>query len=109
MKKFFLISVISFVLPQFIYAGDGSPLSGRGIGGFTSFATSRAVGMGNAGLALLGGNNLNIVNPASWTGLGYVTFNANYIFSGDWSDDKSVGSSSYLTNGNFGGASLGLP
>ncbi|MGC8596017.1 MAG: hypothetical protein ACP5US_11035 [Candidatus Kryptoniota bacterium] len=109
MKKFFLISVISFVLPQFIYAGDGSPLSGRGIGGFTSFASSRAVGMGNAGLALLGGNNLNIVNPASWTGLGYVTFNANYIFSGDWSDDKSVGSSSYLTNGNFGGASLGLP
>ncbi len=109
MKKLVLIFAISLLVPQLIYAGDGSPLSGRGIGGFSSFSGSRSTGMGNAGIALIGGNELSIVNPASWSGLGYVTFNAIYSFSGNWSDDKSVGTSSYLTNGNFGGASLGLP
>lgn len=109
MKKTVLLFAISFLLSQMVCAGDGSPLSARGIGSFSSFASSRGTGMGNAGLALIGGNNLSTINPASWTGLGYVSLNAIYSFSGDWSNDKSVGSSSYLTYGNFGGASIGFP
>ena len=91
------------------FAGDGSPLSSKGVGAFTSFAGGYSVGMGNAGLALLYNASLSRLNPATWSALQNVQFSALYDFSGVSSQDNLSNESSYLVNGNFGGGIFGIP
>ncbi|MCL5268839.1 MAG: hypothetical protein M1469_12185 [Bacteroidetes bacterium] len=91
------------------FAGDGSPLSAKGAGAFTSFAGGYSVGMGNAGLALLNNGSLNRLNPATWSALQNVQFSALYDFSGVNSHDNLSNESSYLVNGNFGGGIFAVP
>jgi len=102
-------ALIILVSSGFASAGDGTPLSARGSGVFTSFAGSRSAGMGNAGIALFGDGFLSRINPATWGGIQNVDFSATYGFSGDASEDNSIGQSSYYANGNFEGGIFALP
>jgi len=91
------------------YAQDGTPLSAKGVGEFSSFGSSWSTGMGNSGIALIRNGFLSGINPATWSGLDNVQFTALYSFSGVSSKDNTIGQSSYYVNGNFGGGIFALP
>ncbi len=91
------------------FAGDGSPLSAKGAGEFTSFAGGYSAGMGNAGLAILKNGCLSRLNPATWSALSNVQFSVLYDFSGVTSRDNRINESSYIANGNFGGGIFAFP
>ncbi|MCL4510852.1 MAG: hypothetical protein M1470_07270 [Bacteroidetes bacterium] len=109
MKRVALLVCVSLSFAGVVLAGDGSVLSAKGAGAFTSFASDRSAGMGNSGLALLGNGYLSRLNPATWSALSNVQFTATYAFSGVSSQDKIGGMSSYDANGNFGGGIFAMP
>ncbi len=109
MKKFAQSGLLLLILSATALAQDASPLSDRGAGAFSSFAGTRSAGMGNAGLALIGDGYLNRLNPATWIGLQNVQMTATYDFAGVTSVDKSLNSTSYGANGNFGGGIFAIP
>ncbi len=92
-----------------VHAQDGTPLSAKGVGEFTTFANSWSTGMGNSGIALVRNGFLSDLNPATWSGLENVQFTAMYNFSGVSSTDYTLGQSSYNANGDFGGGIFALP
>ncbi len=108
MKKITILTAV-LLAANAAFAQDGSPLSAKGIGAFTSFAGGYSVGMGNAGLALLNNGSLSRLNPATWSALQNVQFTALYDFAGVTSHDTRSGESSYLANGNFGGGIFAIP
>ncbi len=109
MKKFAQLGMLLLLMSATALAQDASPLSDRGVGAFSSFAGTRSAGMGNAGLALIGDGYLNRLNPATWIGLQNVQLTAAYDFAGVTSVDKSLNSTSYGANGNFGGGIFAIP
>ncbi len=69
MKSRIILSVLAILLTLFLFdfleaAASGSIFSGLGYGVLENFSSSRAVGMGNAGLALSDSSTLNFSNPA---------------------------------------------
>jgi len=109
MKNRILFCAVLFYASSAVLAGDGSPLTSRGVGAFSSFAGSWSAGMGNSGLALSGDGVLNGLNPATWVGLENAQFSGAYDFSGVNSRDNTNGLTSYYANGNFGGGIFALP
>jgi hypothetical protein len=92
-----------------VYSQDGTPLSAKGVGTFTTFQSNWSSGMGNAGIALSGQGVLSRLNPATWSSLSNVQMNASYSFAATTSQDNSTNLSSYFANGNFGGGIFALP
>ncbi len=90
------------------FAQDGTPLSAKGIGEFTTFGSGWSTGMGNSGTALVRNGFLDGLNPATWSGLSNVQFTGIYNFAGVTSKDNGIGQSYYSANGNFGGGIFGL-
>lgn len=109
MKNTLLFCAILICMASATLAQEGTPLSAKGVGTFTSFASSWSSGMGNAGIALTGNGVLSGINPATWADLDNVEFNATYGLSGVSSQDNTNGLSSYYANGNFGGGIFALP
>jgi len=107
--RYSLFILLLFYSMESARAQDGTPLSAKGVGTFTSSSGSWASGMGNSGIALIGNGVLNGLNPATWTGLETVQINATYNFAGVTSQDNTNGLSSYYANGNFGGGIFAFP
>lgn len=104
-----ILVCLSLIFACGVQAQDGTPLSAKGVGEFTTFGSSWSTGMGNSGIALVKNGFLSGLNPATWSGLENVQFSALYNFSGVTSKDNTIDQSSYYANGNFGGGIFALP
>ncbi len=85
---FFLFMCMGFLAQA---QNTTSPYSIFGPGELQSKGFGRSLGMGNAGIALQSGNNLNNLNPASYTGIDSMHFIFEMGIEGKFSGFKSQG------------------
>jgi hypothetical protein len=83
-------ALLGLLLLPGIACSTGSLFSGLGYGIIESFSSSRAVAMGNAGLALQDSTALNFANPALLAGMRYARIGVGGYVSRQWmSDDQA--------------------
>ena len=85
----------------------GSSYSRYGVGDIRYFTTSRAMGMGGAGIAVLSNQAIDRFNPALWTRLNRVRFSAGAMYEGFSSTDDN--GSSYLSKTHVNALSFAVP
>jgi hypothetical protein len=85
----------------------GSSYSRYGVGDIRYFSTSRAMGMGGAGIAVLSNQVIDRFNPALWTRVNRVRFSAGAMYEGFSSTD--LNGSSYLSKTHVNSLSLAVP
>jgi len=84
-----ILTAAALLLPLAVHA-TGSLFSGLGYGIIENFNSSRAAGMGNAGLALLDPLTLNFANPALLVDLRRTTISVGGYFSRQWMQDHQA-------------------
>ncbi|MDE3057237.1 MAG: hypothetical protein KGJ59_04700, partial [Bacteroidota bacterium] len=90
-----------------LFAGNGSPYSRYGVGEPSLFMSTRSEGMGGTGLALLTGNDINLVNPAALAYIGRTQLSADFQYSGRAMNDGTQ--STFLSSGNFQNFTVAFP
>lgn len=103
-----IVQVIVATVPTTgLIAGDGSVYSRFGVGDIITYVSSRTVGMGGAGLALLTDGYINGANPAALGRITRTQYSGDFQYQGFEMNDGST--SSFLSAGNFQGAALAFP
>ncbi|QGY45659.1 hypothetical protein GM418_18880 [Maribellus comscasis] len=105
--KHLLFTILLFIS---IYVGGQttvSPYSIFGPGELQNKGFSRSSSMGGSGIALKSGNNLNNINPASYTGIDSLRLIFEFGVKGKYYDLSSSGESNTGYTGNFNYMALG--
>jgi hypothetical protein len=103
-----LFFVFLACIPTSVLAGNGgSAYSRYGLGDIQYFGTSRGMGMGGAGLAVLSTNSIDRLNPAAWGYLNRVRFSIDAMYEGYSTSDSKK--STYLSETRFGGFMFAVP
>lgn len=98
---FFLILSTSFL------ASGGSVYSRYGAGDVYYLHSARKMAMGTPGLALIGSNESENLNPASWSGIQMTRIQTGMLYKGTSMDGGN--SSAYYSDYQFTGFMIGLP
>jgi len=85
----------------------GSSYSRYGFGDLRYFSTSRAMGMGGAGIAVLSNQAIDRSNPALWSRINRTRFSGSAMYEGFSSSDDN--GSTYLSKTHVGALSLAIP
>jgi len=104
MKNFILLSLFLFSVA---YAGKGSIYSRYGVGEINTLSGGRTSGMGHVGVAVLGGESIHFMNPASIATIKRTLFSAGYQHRTYTSEDAN-GTSSIAT-GTFNEFGVAFP
>ena len=90
-----------------LFAGEGSIYSRYGVGDIVTFTSTRTVGMGGTGIAMITDGYVNGTNPAALGILSRVQYSADYQYQGYKMNDGT--GSNFLTTGTVQSALLALP
>lgn len=111
MNKKFLPILLIFLGTVFFAAAQNNtsnPYSMYGIGELRSQTNAANAGMGNAGLGLPSGASLNVLNPASYTGLDSLNVLFEVGADGQFSDFRSKGEHARASHVNLSYMALGF-
>ena len=103
-----IILLLTFGFLGTVHGGNGgSGYSRYGIGDIQYFVSSRADGMGGAGIALLSATSIDQINPAAWVGINHTRYAVGLLYQGYSTTDGQE--SGYFSGANFNGFMLALP
>lgn len=104
MKKIFLLLLISVSL----YSQEsGSPYSRFGFGFFNYSVSTRSMGNAGVSIAVFDENELNNLNPASWSRIKNTAFSSGLIYESSSSEDNKA--TKNFSNINFSNTIIGIP
>ncbi len=108
MRKSPIVIILSLLICTAAQAGNGgSGYSIYGIGDLQYYSSSRAMGMGGSGLAVLSSGEIDRNNPALWSSINRVRVSLSTMYEGyATSDDQQSG---YFASMQFSGAMLAIP
>ena len=90
------------------FADDGgSGYSRYGLGDIRYFATSRAMGMGGAGIAVMSTNSIDRINPANWAHITTVRYSVGFLYEGFSTTDGAQ--SAFLSSASFNSLMIAIP
>ena len=111
MKKIWIILLTSILLcffsPSTKAQEGGSGYSRYGLGDIRYVTSSRAIGMGSAGIASLSTNSMNQMNPAAWVRINRTRYAAGARYEGYSISDGNQ--STFLSGATFDGVTLSVP
>ncbi|MCL5029739.1 MAG: outer membrane protein transport protein [Bacteroidetes bacterium] len=102
-----ILSIILFVSQIVIYGQNGSSYSRIGIGDILYSYSASELAIGQLGSSLTYSSSINIVNPASWTGINRTRFETSISYSGLYISDNN--SKQFNGKAQFSGFTLAFP
>lgn len=102
-----LLSIILFASQIFIYGQSSSSYSRIGIGDILYSYSASELAIGQLGSSLTYSSSINIVNPASWTGINRTRFETSISYSGLYISDNN--SNQFNGKAQFAGFTIAFP
>jgi len=105
-KKYFSL-IIVIISSGILFAQSSSTYTRYGIGDIHYSYSARTLGMGHSGSALISSDFVDVLNPASWSGLDRTRLEISFVFNGVNISNNSQ--SSFYSDAAFKGITFAFP